>query len=204
MSKEYDQYLASHKESVKTAYQWFKRNMPEFVQQSIVGGMTLEELEHQILVAHDSSEMMFDEYPAYDRYFYSDLPKNKTQEEFNLAWLRHIHRNPHHWEHWVLPSEDLHIIQALEMPQNYVLEMLCDWWSFSWRNYEPDRIFEWWDRHKDIMILHPKTRDLIHDVMWTMTQKLKTAKDEFNSVFKGDFSDQLALYRRMIDESKKG
>lgn len=178
MSKEYDQYLVNHKESVGRAYRWFKENMPVFVQQSLVGGMTLEELEHQILVAHDSSKTMFDEYPAYDRHFYAGLPIDETQEEFNLAWLKHIHKNPHHWQYWVLPSEDLHIIQALEMPQNYVLEMLCDWWSFSWREwplYEPDHIFEWWDRHKDIMILHPKTRDLIHDVMWTMTQKLKVS-----------------------------
>lgn len=173
MSREYDQYLVNHKASVGTAYQWFKTNMPEFVQQSLVGGMTLGELEHQILIAHDSSKTMFDEYPAYDRHFYSDSPKDKTQEEFNLAWLRHIHRNPHHWQYWILANEDLGDAPALEMPQNYVLEMLCDWWSFSWRNYEPDRIFEWWDRHKDKMILHQKTRDLIHETIWTMKEKLK-------------------------------
>ena len=180
MSKEYDQYLANHKESVKTAYQWFKRNMPVFVQQSLVGGMTLEELEHQILVAHDSSKLMFDEYPAYDRHFYSDLPMDETLEEFNLAWLKHVHRNPHHWQYWILVNDDLgdEFLNALEMPQNYVLEMLCDWWSFSWRGwplYEPDRIFEWWDRHKGIMILHPKTRELIHDTIWTMKEKLKVS-----------------------------
>ncbi len=175
MSKEYDQYLVNHKESVGRAYRWFKANMPEFVQQSLVDGLTLKELEHQILIEHDASKTKLDEYPAYDRYFYSSFPKDETKKEFNLAWLRHIHRNPHHWQYWVLPSEDLNIIQALEMPQNYVLEMLCDWWSFSWRNYEPDRIFEWWDRHKDIMILHPKTRGLIHDTIWAMKEKLKVS-----------------------------
>ena len=173
MSREYDQYLINHKESVRTAYQWFKRNMPVFVQQSLVGGMKLEELEHQILVAHDSSKTMFDEYPAYDRHFYAGLPIDETKGEFNLAWLRHIHRNPHHWQYWILANEDLGDAPALEMPQNYVLEMLCDWWSFSWRNYEPDKIFEWWDRHKDKMILHQKTRELIHETIWTMKEKLK-------------------------------
>ena len=175
MSKEYDQYLVNHKESVGRAYRWFKANMPEFVQQSLVGDMTLEELEHQILVAHDSSKTMFDEYPAYDRYFYSDLPKDETLDEFNLAWLKHVHRNPHHWQYWVLLNEYTSDILALEMPQNYVLEMLCDWWSFSWRNYEPDRIFEWWDRNKAGMILHPKTRGLIHDAIWEMKEKLKVS-----------------------------
>ena len=175
MSREYDQYLINHKASVGTAYQWFKENMPEFVEQSLVGGMKLEELEHQILVAHDSSKTMFDEYPAYDRHFFSDLHTDETQEEFNLAWLRHIYRNPHHWQYWILANEDLGDAPALEMPQNYVLEMLCDWWSFSWRNYEPDRIFEWWDRHKYKMILHQKTRDLIHETIWTMKEKLKVS-----------------------------
>ena len=176
MSKEYDQYLVNHKESVGRAYRWFKENMPEFVQQSLVGGMTLEELEHQILIEHDASKTKLDEYPAYDRYFYSAFPKNETLKEFNLAWLKHIHRNPHHWQHWILPSDDLPDIQALEMPQNYVLEMLCDWWSFSWREwplYEPDRIFEWWDRHKYKMILHSKTQWLINDAIWEMKEKLR-------------------------------
>ena len=175
MSKEYDQYLMNHKESVGRAYQWFKANMPEFVQQSMVGGMVLEELEHQILVEHDASKTMFDEYQAYDRHFFADLPMDETLDEFNLAWLKHIHRNPHHWQHWVLPSGDLPDIQALEMPQNYVLEMLCDWWSSSWRNYEPDRIFEWWGRHKGMMILHPKTQWLIHETILTMKKKLKVS-----------------------------
>ena len=176
MSREYDQYLIDHKESVRTAYQWFKRNMPEFVLDGLINsGLTLEALEHQILVEHDASKTRFDEYPAYDRHFFSGLPLSDTQSEFNLAWLKHIHRNPHHWQYWVLPSEDLRTDPAfaLEMPQNYVLEMLCDWWSFSWRNYEPDRIFEWWDRHKCKMILHPKTQWLIHDTIWAMKEKLK-------------------------------
>lgn len=170
MSREYDQYLVNHKASVGTAYQWFKRNMPEFVQNSLVDGLTIEELAHQILVEHDASKTKLDEYPAYDRYFYSSFPKDKTKKEFNLAWLKHIHRNPHHWQHWVIPSEE-----ALEMPQNYALEMLCDWWSFSWINYEPGLIFAWWDRHKDSMILHPKTRDLVHDAIWEMKEKLKAS-----------------------------
>lgn len=173
MSKEYDQYLVNHKESVGRAYRWFKANMPEFVQQSLVDGLTLKELEHQILIEHDASKTKLDEYPAYDRYFYSSFPKDETKKEFNLAWLRHIHRNPHHWQHWVLFNDDTKITHAIEMPQNYALEMLCDWWSFSWRNYEPDRIFEWWDRHENKMILHPKTQRLINDTILEMKEKLK-------------------------------
>lgn len=179
MSREYDQYLLKHKESVGVAYQWFKKNMPVFVQQSLVGGLTLEELEHQILVEHDSSKIKLDEYQAYDRHFFADLPMDDTLKEFHLAWLKHIHRNPHHWQHWVLPNEDLPDVQALEMPQNHILEMLCDWWSLSWRNYEPDRIVEWWDRHKNIMILHPKTRELIHDAIWVMKERLNGSVTTF-------------------------
>lgn len=179
MSREYDQYLEFHKASVRDAYQWFKRNMPEFVLESLINsGLTLEALEHQILVEHDVSKTRFDEYSAYDRHFYAGILQSETQGAFDLAWLKHIHRNPHHWQYWVLLSDDFRSIPALEIPQNYVLEMLCDWWSFSWRNYEPDRIFEWWDRHKDNMILHPKTQELIHDVIWTMTEKLKACSNE--------------------------
>ncbi len=42
---------------------------------------------------------------------------------FNTAWLKHIHRNPHHWQHWVLfednPSERLKKQGSKAAPQEF-------------------------------------------------------------------------------------
>ena len=45
---------------------------------------------------------------------------------FDRAWLRHIHRNPHHWQYWVLHFDDGATI-CLPMPDQYRKEMLADW-----------------------------------------------------------------------------
>ena len=41
------------------------------------------------------------------------------------AWLLHIHRNPHHWQYWVLindnPEEGENLI---EMPYNYIIGLV--------------------------------------------------------------------------------
>ena len=47
------------------------------------------------------------------------------------------------------------------MPSIYILEMVCDWWSFSWAKGDLTEIFKWYDEHKDHMILHTETRKKI-------------------------------------------
>lgn len=44
------------------------------------------------------------------------------------------------------------------MPLCYVFEMIADWWSFSFRQGNIREISSWYDKHKDGMKLHPKTR----------------------------------------------
>lgn len=45
---------------------------------------------------------------------------------FDVAWLKHQHRNPHHWQHYVL-REDSGITKVLLMPMIEADEMLADW-----------------------------------------------------------------------------
>lgn len=30
----------------------------------------------------------------------------KNEYRFNIAWLKHIHRNPHHWQYWILLNDN--------------------------------------------------------------------------------------------------
>lgn len=166
MSYEYDRYLEQHKANVIKGFNFLRENFPDLTY--------FDNVEHQICFGHDVSKSDPDEYRAYDAYFYGGNRSYQVVQDFNKAWLRHIHLNPHHWQHWVLindnPGEGEII---LEMPINYVIEMICDWWSFSWSQYKLFEIFDWYDEHKDYMKLHPKTRKQVEDILAKIKAKLE-------------------------------
>lgn len=169
MSYEYDRYLKQHKANVKNGYAWFVENLPE-----VLKGQNYE---HQICFAHDHSKNEPDEYEAYDAYFYGNNKSYSVVENFNKAWLQHIHRNPHHWQYWILVNDDPNEGEILlEIQHNYILEMICDWWAFSWNNSNLYEIFDWYEQHKDYMKLNPKTRATVEDILNKMKKKL----DEIN------------------------
>lgn len=173
MSKEYDLYLEQHKLNVRKGFYWIKENIPEAVNDYAWN----DELEQQICYNHDASKSEPDEYFAYDRYFYGNNRSSYVVDDFNHAWLRHIHRNPHHWQHWVLindnPDEGEII---LDMPYNYILEMVCDWWAFSWRSGNLTEIFNWYDQHKDYMKLSKNTRGTVDILLKRIKNKLDEVK----------------------------
>ena len=45
------------------------------------------------------------------------------------------------------------------MPYDYILEMICDWWSFSWQSGDLYEIFKWYEDHSKYIKLAPKKRD---------------------------------------------
>lgn len=172
MSDKYDRYIEEHQFNVATAYYWLEKNLPE-----VLDGA---DYETQIL-EHDVSKYKDDEYLAYDAYFYGERDGDGNEEvkrEFEYAWLRHIHRNPHHWQHWVLindePGEG---IVALDMPHKYIIEMICDWWAFSWKEKKLGEIFSWYAGHKDYMKLSEKTHMIIEDILLRMRLKLDEMGD---------------------------
>ena len=65
---------------------------------------------------------------------------------------------------------------ALDIPYKYVIEMICDWWSFSWSKGDLYEIFNWYDKHKDRMILSKNTRELVEDILDQIKNKLDENK----------------------------
>lgn len=76
-------------------------------------------------ITHDLSKFRPDEFIPYARFFYggpyspkqeienavsgwlgNPIPKEEIQAAFDIAWLKHIHRNPHHWQYWLLTEDD--------------------------------------------------------------------------------------------------
>lgn len=168
MSKEYDLYLEEHKSNVAKGYRWIEENLPEVLYGNY-------DYEHQICFAHDASKSDPEEYVAYDNYFYSNNRSYSVVSSFNHAWLRHIHNNPHHWQYWILhndePSEGEII---LDMSYIYIIEMICDWWAFSWKSGNLGEIFEWYSKHKDYMKLSNNTRKTVESIL----DKIKTKIEE--------------------------
>ncbi len=165
MSYEYDSYLERHRRNVTKAFRWMQRNLPEVIEECGA--------EHNIVFAHDRSKDEPDEYKAYDAYFYGRNQSYAVVQEFNRAWLLHIHRNPHHWQHWVLINDDPEEGKILlEMPYEYIIEMICDWWSFSWEKGSLFEIFVWYNDHKEYIELHPDTRKIVEDILYQMKDHL--------------------------------
>ena len=61
---------------------------------------------------------------------------------------------------------------AVEIPFEYVIEMICDWWSFSWKKGDLNEIFKWYEDHKGMM-LHPETRKLVESILARIKEKLE-------------------------------
>ena len=175
MSTEYNEYLKAHKENVSRAFDWMITNLPNVLEPDIALKAAF-----QIKLYHDASKGDLEEYDAYDKYFYGGERTQQTVDDFNRAWLHHIHKNPHHWQHWVLIEDDADGEPiCIEMPQEYVIEMICDWWSFSWKTGNLGEIFSWYDKHDNIK-LHPNTRALVESILQQMREKLSTYKEAEN------------------------
>ena len=170
MSQKYDEYLENHRQAVKKAYQWIAAYIPELTDVEATRNIEF----------HDMSKNTPDEYMPYDDYFYGEQTL-AVIEAFNRAWLMHIHRNPHHWQHWVLindePKEGTILI---EMPYPYIIEMICDWWAFSWIKGDLSEMFAWYKDHADYIKLHNNTRSIVEEILEMIRTKLTEVENAEN------------------------
>lgn len=168
MGYQYDLYLEQHKSNVASAFDWLKEHLPD-----VVKGVS----DYETHYSHDHSKSSQEEYDAYDAYFYGYNRSYAVVNDFKKAWLHHIHNNPHHWQHWVLINDDqTEGTIALEMPYEYVIEMICDWWSFSHKSGRLYEIFDWYEMHKERMILHDNTRKIVEDILYKIKNELDSCK----------------------------
>jgi hypothetical protein len=110
--EENKKYIEEHKANVKKFADWLKENLPELFENIDL------ELFDELIAEHDDSKFSEEEFEPYAQKWFNNSGKTLEYEE---AWKHHWTNNEHHPEFWL--GED--------MPYIYILEMLCDWGSFS-------------------------------------------------------------------------
>lgn len=181
---QYEEYLHQHIGNVQKGYEWLKENLPEVVSVNNYFEETTYygELD-EIIAKHDSSKRTklpnadeyYDlkcEYDAYANYFYGEQTEEVTAA-FDRAWLAHIHANPHHWQHWMLQNDEDGLI-LLDMPYVFIIEMIADHWSFSWKTGNLYEIFDWYEKNKAGILISDKTRKTYENILMKIKHKLNS------------------------------
>jgi hypothetical protein len=114
------------------------------------------------LLIHDWSKLTPVEWGPYVRTFYAgDLVR---PGEFDRAWLHHQHRNPHHWQHWLLRLDD-GPTEALRMPVPLVREMVADWMGAGRAITGRWGVADWYEANRDRIVLHPEVRVQVENLV---------------------------------------
>lgn len=164
---EYDAYLREHQYNVRKA---FNILAPEIKKK----GPIIFAATRRVINCHDESKFRSDEYEAYADKFYRDV-ENLTA--FNRAWLMHIHRNPHHWQYWVL-IEDSGNKEILDMPFVYIVEMVCDWHSFSAED-PTSTAYKFFELNGSRMKLSPKTLKTVNELLEFLKSSLPGVDENY-------------------------
>ena len=160
--EEYRKYIEEHKSRVKEFADWLKENCSE-----AFDGIDLDAF-NEVIQEHDESKYSEEEFEAYAQHFYG----NKNNDlEFEEAWKHHWTHNEHHPEFWL--GED--------MPLIYILEMLCDWGSFSIASGDLGELINYYyeqakdDEEKN---LSDNTKIIIEEILEKINSVLSSAGEE--------------------------
>lgn len=159
----YDKYLKEHIGNVQHAYMLLVDN----------GIFEQDDSIQNQIKNHDKSKYEPEEYNAYGEYFYGSKKNvaHKDDKDFKYAWLHHQHNNPHHWQHWLLKEDESEQLEALDMPDNYIQEMICDWMAFSIAKKDIRELFKWYENNKSKQILSVATKTKVEKYL----DKIKAA-----------------------------
>jgi len=113
---------------------------------------------------HDLSKYSPTEFWPSVKYFQgtkSPISAERKAKGYSECWLHHKGHNKHHWEYWVdySPLEKRYI--SLDIPVNYVKEMVCDRIAacmvYQKEKYHPSSALEYLENSEEKNMLHPNT-----------------------------------------------
>lgn len=139
-------------------------------------------------IMHDINKFRLSSILPYAKYFYLKNGQGKLirdatgyydaaqtgDDSFDLAWLHHQHTNKHHWQYWCLPTtksiNNQPICRLLDMPEMYIIEMLCDWRGAGrTQGTNPDGgwkgIYDYYVKNRDHMYITANSRFLLESII---------------------------------------
>lgn len=147
--EENKKYILDHKDRVSQFASWLKENLPSLFENVDI------DLFDELIEEHDASKFSEEEFEPYAQKWFGDKKKTPEYEE---AWKHHWQNNEHHPEYWL--GED--------MPYIYILEMICDWGSFSIKSSNMKELSDfYYNKAKDDpeKNLSDATKEIIEDII---------------------------------------
>lgn len=139
---------------------------------------------------HDMSKYSFTEFRIGAKYYQGTRSPNNGEKEavgYSTAWLHHKGRNKHHLEYWWdygFPPDKR--VTGMRMPEKYVVEMFMDRIAackvYMGDSYYDSAPFEYYERGKEITLMHSETRALLELMLKMLAEKGET--DTFTYVKK--------------------
>ncbi len=143
-------YIDEHKKCVKMAY---VKLLPFLTSEFNLTKAKIQDLAVQI-DNHDNSKYEPSELVPYANYFFG-ARSDETIENFKVAAMQHKLKNAHHPEFW----------DGKDMPLNYIIEMVCDWWAFSIAKNDLTKTLAWYDTNKQKLNLSQNTTEIVEKIL---------------------------------------
>lgn len=147
--EENKKYIEAHKKRVEQFASWLKENCPDLFKDIDIN------LFDEMINEHDNSKFSEEEFEPYAQKWFGDGIKTLEYEE---AWKHHWTHNEHHPEFWL--GED--------MPLIYILEMICDWGSFSVEKGDYQELIDfYYDKARDDKdkMLSDNTKEIVEEIL---------------------------------------
>ena len=130
-------------------------------------------------ITHDMSKFLPSEFISYARYFHGKWPSRKdvktnvlhwgghpdsltsegVREAWEYAFMKHVHRNEHHWQHWLFTNKKGQT-KPLRIPVKAYLEMLSDWDGSGISITGNLDTYEWYTRNRKWIIMTPEMKEI--------------------------------------------
>ena len=150
--KEYKNYVINHKKRVFEFADWLEENLPELFESIDIDAFW------DLIKEHDDSKFSEEEFEPYANFWYNDSEHYDWDPEYEAAWEHHWKNNEHHPEYWL----------GQDMPYIYILEMICDWGSFSIDKGDMTELIDYYyseAKDDDEKNLSPNTKKIVEEIL---------------------------------------
>jgi len=127
------------------------------------------------LLIHDISKLRPLEFKYYAKKYYGYCRDKKIAE---MSYLKHVNRNPHHWQYYIVVDGTFEKIKPLEISDGVLREMVADWMAVekSFTGEWTDIVnWVWLSKNWDRMIIHPISKGRLVNILNEV--KKRYAKD---------------------------